>query len=376
MSINSRYPELAKAGFDLSNVPESPLPDKSGSGFIVDFGEPESVLNNDPTPYLGTFLHPKLEYYTPPIDKAGLAKTRWANGFHSRMPGFRRDKLLNLFEYQPNTRNMALTRQELGLIVDNLLVSADAYVGITYNSFQQVMDLYCLPSVYMRKMAPGAKGGFAFCLLNKANEIVDKFYEHEVIQLTQKDLLQSIYGIPEYYGAIQSILLNEAATLFRRKYYINGAHLGSLFISTSQSLKPEDEKAIADKIRKSKGVGNWRSMFLHLPAAGGGHNQKASDVFNVVPVGDVATKDEFKIISEMTNRAISAAWGTRPEIAGISPEVVGGTGDIEKLHAMDYEHKTLPLINLVADTLNARLPPRLQLKFKQPKSLMAIMEQK
>ena len=177
--------------------------------------------------------------------------------------------------------------------------------------------------------------------------------------------------MPEYYGAIQSVLLNEAATLFRRKYYINGAHLGSLFISTSQALKPADERAIAEKIRRSKGVGNWRSMFLHLP----GHAQKATDVFNVVPVGDVATKDEFKAIKQITDQDISAAWGTRPEVAGIMPETVGGTGDLEKLHAMDYENKSLPLINLVSDALNERLPPRLQVSFAKPKALMAIMDQ-
>lgn len=40
------------------------------------------------------------------------------------------------------------------------------------------------------------------------------------------DLNQEIYGLPEYLSAIPSALLNEPATLFRRKYYMNGSHAG------------------------------------------------------------------------------------------------------------------------------------------------------
>lgn len=355
MSLLSRLSQWARF-----NQPEN----AQRGGFMVSFGEPESVTENDMTPYLGTFLH-QQEYYMPPIDKAGLAKVRYANGFHSRMPGFRRDKLLNLVE-----PNKLITRQELGQVAANLLVTGDAFIGIEMNAFQQPIRLYNLPSVYMRVMPEGAAGGFAFCQVVRG-EITNRFYAHEVIHLKQDDLVQQVYGVPEYYGAIQSVLLNEAATLFRRKYYINGAHLGSLFISTSQALKPADEKAIAEKIRRSKGVGNWRSMFLHLP----GHAQKASDVFNVVPVGDVATKDEFKAIKEITDRDISAAWGTRPEVAGIMPEAIGSTGDLDKLYALDYENKTLPLANLVSDSVNERVPPRHYLSFKTPQSLTALLIQ-
>lgn len=328
-----------------------------GGPIAFELGDPESVLDNDPAPYLGTFLHEQRGFYEPPIDKKGLAKIRKANGFHSRMPAFRRDKVLNLYEL-----NNLISRKELGRVLENLLVTGDTFIAVIYNAFQQVIGLYCLPSVYMRVMDEGAEADF--CYVHQG-QIKQTFLAHEVIHIQQDDLLQGIYGEPEYFGAVQSVLLNEAATLFRRKYFINGAHLGSLFISTSQSLKPKDEKLISDKIRQSKGLGNFRSMFLHLPGM-----QKATDAFNVVPVGDVATRDEFEKIKNITDRDISAAWGTRPEVAGIMPEAYGGTGDLEKLHALDFENKTLPLINLISEEINVHLRGHQHLSFSEPKPLI------
>ena len=42
--------------------------------------------------------------------------------------------------------------------------------------------------------------------------------------LIEPDVNQELYGLPEYLSALNSAWLNEAATLFRRKYYQNGAH--------------------------------------------------------------------------------------------------------------------------------------------------------
>ena len=46
-----------------------------------------------------------------------------------------------------------------------------------------------------------------------------EFGAGEVLHLKNYDVCQTIYGLPGYLGAIQSMLLNEDATLFRRRYY-------------------------------------------------------------------------------------------------------------------------------------------------------------
>ncbi|KAF2393930.1 hypothetical protein FX983_01900 [Pseudomonas frederiksbergensis] len=52
------------------------------------------------------------------------------------------------------------------------------------------------------------------------------FEAGECVYLREADLHQEIYGLPEWISALQSALLNESATLFRRKYYENGSHAG------------------------------------------------------------------------------------------------------------------------------------------------------
>lgn len=89
---------------------------------------------------------------------------------------------------------------------------------------------------------------------------------------------QTIYGLPGYLGAIQSMLLNEDATLFRRRYYKNGAHVGYIFYSSSAQLEQAQQDAIKNAIQNARGVGNFRNMFLHIP------NGREKDV-QIVPVG-------------------------------------------------------------------------------------------
>ena len=45
------------------------------------------------------------------------------------------------------------------------------------------------------------------------------FEPDTVFQLREADVDQEIYGMPEWLSALQSALLDESATLFRRKYY-------------------------------------------------------------------------------------------------------------------------------------------------------------
>ena len=53
-----------------------------------------------------------------------------------------------------------------------------------------------------------------------------KFAPGSVFHLLEPDINQELYGMPEYLSALNSAWLNESATLFRRKYYQNGAHAG------------------------------------------------------------------------------------------------------------------------------------------------------
>ncbi len=53
-----------------------------------------------------------------------------------------------------------------------------------------------------------------------------------IFHLLEHDINQEIYGLPGYLSAIPSALLNESATLFRRKHYINRSHAGFIMYMT------------------------------------------------------------------------------------------------------------------------------------------------
>lgn len=54
--------------------------------------------------------------------------------------------------------------------------------------------------------------------------------------------MQQVYGSPDYVGGIQSALLNSDATVFRRRYFNNGAHMGFILYSTDPDLHSESTR--------------------------------------------------------------------------------------------------------------------------------------
>jgi PBSX family phage portal protein len=81
----------------------------------------------------------------------------------------------------------------------------------------------------------------------------------------EPDLNQEVYGLPEYLSAISSALPNKFATLFRRKYYINGSHVGFIMYMNDASKNQEDVNNIRQAMKSAKGPSNFRNLFMHSP---------------------------------------------------------------------------------------------------------------
>jgi len=67
-----------------------------------------------------------------------------------------------------------------------------------------------------------------------------EFSAGSVFHLLEPDINQELYGLPEYLSALNSAWLNEAAALFRRKYYQNGAHAGYILYMTDAAQSSSD----------------------------------------------------------------------------------------------------------------------------------------
>ena len=115
------------------------------------------------------------------------------------------------------------------------------------------------------------------------------FESDSIFHLSEADLHQEIYGLPEWISALQSALLNELATLFRRKYYENGSHAGFILYMTDAAQTEADIDALRKALKESKGPGNFRNLFVYSPTG-------KKNGIQLIPVSEVAAKDEFNPI--------------------------------------------------------------------------------
>jgi capsid portal protein len=78
---------------------------------------------------------------------------------------------------------------------------------------------------------------------------------------------------------------------------------------------------------------------MHINIPGGG--EKA---VQLIPIGDIAQKDEFQRIKEISANDIVIAHGVQPALAGIKPENTGGFGDIGKIEKYYRQNEVRGLV--------------------------------
>ena len=309
------------------------------------FGEPESVMTGELSQYLGVYLQDNGQYYQTPVPLTGLARLLRANAYHWPMLEFKVNKLLRGF-----MGSAALDRITMRKAATDYMVFANAYLQRLYNMFGQVVGYTHLAAINMRR----AKADDQYIMLGVDGSMTT-FEPGEVLHVKNYDVSQEIYGLPSYLGAIQSMLLQEDATLFRRRYYRNGAHMGYVFYSSSAYLDLDDESALRMAMKESKGVGNFRNLFLHIP------NGKEKDI-QILPVGDFSTKDELEKIKNISRDDIIAAHRIPPALANIIPSVAGGLGDITAADAVYVQNEIEPLQEDLG-VVNNDLPEHLRVHF-------------
>lgn len=320
----------------------------TGQSLAFSFGDPEPVLTNYLTDYLGIFADLSGDYYRPPVDLQGLAKLMGANPYHGPILHFKKDRIMHFYE-----PSRALSWRVLKLAALDFVVTANCYFQVFTNGFGRVLRLEHLPAVNMRR---GKKENRYVNLLPDGKTV--DFADGEVIHLTDPDIKQGIYGIPQYLGGIQSVLLSEDSTLFRRKFFLNGAHLGYILVTNDANLDEETAKQIEKKVKESKGPGNFRSLYLNIPRS------SSKEPVQIIPVGNIGSKDEFQQIKEITEMEMLAMHRVYPGLVGIIPANVGGFGDLDKSMRVYHELEVIPLQQVFLQ-LNELAGPRVA-AFRDP----------
>jgi PBSX family phage portal protein len=297
------------------------MSNQTGITLAFTFGEAEPVLKENWLDYLGTFLDLSGEYYRPPADQDGLAKMMGANAHHGPTLHFKKNMILKWFR-----PSRYLARGVLERLALDYLVTGNCYPQLIKNRLGGLIRIERQPGIAMRRMRRKDK----FLRIEQDGSPTE-FGAGEILHLKEPDIKQDIYGVPEYLGGIQSVLLGEDATLFRRKYYINGAHMGYILVTNDANLDDATAQAIETKVKESKGPGNFRSLSLNIPRSA------AREPVKVIPVGDIGTKDEFAAIKNITKQEILSMHRMQPGLSGIIPENTAGFGDLEKSMRVYYE---------------------------------------
>ena len=233
-----------------------------------------------------------------------------------------------------------LSAEAFDAFVLDFLVQGNAYLEEVRNRLGGVLELR---HALAQQTRVGLQPGQFFWIDEKWQEV--EFEPGSVFQLKERDPAQEIYGIPEYLAALQSALLNEAATLFRRRYYQNGAHAGFIMYVSEAGLSDEDADDIADAVESAKGIGNFKNLFLHIP---GGKDKGVQ----LLPISAVAAQDEFINVKNTTRDDVLAGHRTPPQLMGVVPGNTGGFGDVEKASSTFFENEIIPLQTRIARQIN------------------------
>lgn len=280
------------------------------------------------------------DWYEPPISFDGLAKSKRASVHHESAMAVKRNILASTYVPHP-----WLTQTQFAALVDNYLTFGNAYLEVHRNMWGKPVKLSNLLAKYMRRGTDLSRYWFV-PNLHKEHE----FSPGSVLHILQPDIHQEVYGLPEYLAALNSAWLNESATLFRRKYFENGSHAGFILYVSDPAQQEEDIDALRKALRESRGVGNFRNLFFYSP------NGK-KDGIQLIPISEVAAKDEFFNIKNVTRDDVLAAHRVPPQLMGIVPNNTGGFGDVEKAAQVFYRNEIVPLQTRMEE-INAQLGER------------------
>lgn len=230
-----------------------------------------------------------------------------------------------------------MKKRDFRRFMADFLTFGNGYLQIVRNGFREIVAIKHLPALFMRRK----ENTDEYCY--KPKEFSDEgrvdYRAGQVFHLTEYDVCQELYGLPQYIGALSSIWLNEDATLFRRKYYINGSHAGYLPYMNDPNLTKDQEREIKQKLSKG---GAFQNLYVNAKGKDGKKPE-------LTPIGQVEAKDAFKDIKSMTTNDVLASHRIPLELMSIVREGFTSSSDLNKVDRVFYKNELVPLLELVSE---------------------------
>lgn len=292
---------------------------------LFSFGDPEPVLDGrEVWDYIECWMNGR--WYETPMPWDALSRLLRANAHHASAAYFKRNMLASTFK-----PNALLSREGFGAFALDFIVFGNAYLERVDSRTGRPVGLKHALAKYVRRGDDLERYYFIRGWLAE-----HEFARGSIFHLRHEDVNQEVYGLPEYLGAVQSALLNESATLFRRRYYNNGSHAGFILYLTDPAQQQDDIDKLREALKSAKGPGNFRNLFFYAP------NGK-KDGLQLIPVGEAAAKDEFLNIKSLSRDDVLAAHRIPPQLLGIVPNNTGGFGSIRDAAEVFFANEIEPL---------------------------------
>ena len=317
-------------------MPEQTLPSAArddappaGEPMAFSFGDAESVLDRrELTEYFEIYHNGR--WFEPPLPMDRLCQVFNMAPHHRSAIGL---KVNLLTGHQVPTDE--LSSNDFERFALDFVQMGNGYLEDVPNVRGRIARARHAPARHMR--APKGEGGFFFVGTGLGIHQEHQFAPGAIFQLQQPDVAQEIYGLPEWLSALQSGLLNENATLFRRRYYLNGAHAGFILYVNDAFADQATANKVAERMKSAKGVGNFKNLFLYMPGG-------KKDGVQVLPIADVAAKDEFSGVKNISRDDMLAAHRVPPQLIGIVPTNTGGFGKVGEALDTFFQIEITPIM--------------------------------
>ena len=116
----------------------------------------------------------------------------------------------------------------------------------------------------------------------------------------------------------------------------NGSHAGFILYMTDAAQDQADIDNLRTALKNAKGPGNFRNLFIYAP------NGKKEGI-QLIPVSEVAAKDDFGAIKNISRDDQLAALRVYPQLLGVVPQNAGGFGSITDATAVWEANELAPL---------------------------------
>ncbi|MDR6710272.1 MULTISPECIES: phage portal protein [unclassified Novosphingobium] len=296
-------------------------------GDVFTFGDAESVLDRRELSAYFEVWH-NGRWYEPPLPMGKLAQVFNATPYHRSAVALR----VNLLVSQM-VASRWLGADDFERFALDFVQMGNGYLENVPNLSGRIAAAKHSPAVHTR----AGVAADTYWFVNGALGQEHQFAPGRVFHLMQPDVAQEIYGLPEWLSALQSALLSENATLFRRRYYLNGNHAGFILYINDPLADQEMVDTITDKIRQSKGAGNFKNMLIYSPGG-------KKDGVQILPIGNITAHDEFTAVKNISRDDMLAAHRMPPPLIGIIPQNSGGFGKVSEAIDTFYLTEIVPII--------------------------------